>query len=95
MHVVLVDSVGRVLDKYFKRQVLQWDGATVHTKEPRSLLRKYHLTKCEMHEVVMKTAEPDSTRESTDRMVKILDITYANAELEQAVSESRHLNSYK
>ena len=28
----------------FKRQVLQWDGVTVHMKEPRVLLRKPYLT---------------------------------------------------
>ena len=40
----------------FKRQVLQWDGATVHMKEPRSLLGQSDLTKHDMSEVVMKTA---------------------------------------
>ena len=49
----------------FKHQFLQWDGNTVHMKEPRSLLGKSDLTKCKMHEVVMQTAEPDSTREAT------------------------------
>ena len=31
-----------------------------------------------MREVVMQTAEPVSIREATERLVKILDITYAN-----------------
>ena len=39
----------------FKRQVLQWDGATVNMKEPRGLLGQYNLTKRKMREVVMKT----------------------------------------
>ena len=30
----------------FKRQVLKWDGATVHMKDLRSLLGKSGLTKC-------------------------------------------------
>ena len=40
----------------FKHQVLQWDGATVHMKEPSGLLGKSDLNKCEMREVVMQTA---------------------------------------
>ena len=42
----------------FKRQVFQWDGATVHMKEPSSLIGKSDLSKRKMREVVMQTAEP-------------------------------------
>ena len=44
----------------FKRQVLQWDGATVPMKEPRGLLGQTYLTSSEMREVLMQTAEPVS-----------------------------------
>ena len=37
----------------FKRQVLQWDDATVHIKDPRNFLGQSNLTKCEMREVTM------------------------------------------
>ena len=40
----------------FNCQVLQWDGATVHMKEPRNFLGKSDITKREMREVVMQTA---------------------------------------
>ena len=49
----------------FKRQVLQWDGATLYMKEPRGLLGKSNLTKRKICEVLMHTAEADSTQEST------------------------------
>ena len=65
----------------FKRQVLLSYGATVHMKEPINLLGQSNLTKREMREVVMQIAEPASTREATERMVKILDSIYANADL--------------
>ena len=78
----------------FKRQVLQWDGTTVHMKESRNLLGKSDLTKREMRKVVMKTAEPASTREDTEIMVKILDSTYAKAELKHVVNDSQ-LNDEK
>ena len=69
----------------FKRQVIQWDGAIVYMKESRNLLGKSNLTKREMREVVMQTAEPASTLEATEIMVKILNSTYAKADLEQVV----------
>ena len=61
----------------FKRQVLQWDRAIVYMKETSSLLGQSDLTKSETREVVMRTVEPDSTQEATNRMVKILGSTYA------------------
>ena len=50
----------------FKRQVLQWDGATVHMKESIKFLGQSDPTKREMSKVVMQTAEPASTREATE-----------------------------
>ena len=49
-------------------------------------------TNREMREVVIQNAELSSTREATERMIKILDITYEKADLKQAVNDS-HLNS--
>ena len=40
----------------FKCQFLQWDGTTVHMKEPHSLLGEFNLNKRNMREVVMQTA---------------------------------------
>ena len=54
----------------FKLQVLQWDGTTVHMKESGNLLGKSDLTKSEMCEVVIQTAELASTWEATEIMVK-------------------------
>ena len=50
----------------FKHQVLQLYGATLHMKEPRSLLGQSDLNKREMRKVVMQTAEPASTIEATE-----------------------------
>ena len=61
---------------YFKPQILQWDGVTVPMKEPSGLLNQTNLTSRKMRKVVMQTAEPVSTREYTDRLVKNLDSTY-------------------
>ena len=61
-----------VLLAEFKRQFLQWDGATVSMKEPSGLLRQTYLTSHGFCEVVMHTAEPVSTREANERLVKSL-----------------------
>ena len=82
-----------VLTTNLKRQVLQWDGDTVHMKDPRNLLGQSDLTKRAIREVAMKTAEPDSTREATDLMVKILDSTYAKADLKQVANSTSQMNA--
>ena len=60
----------------FRHQFLQWDGATLHRKEPSSFLGKSNITKREMREVFIQTAELASVQESTEQMVKIVYITY-------------------
>ena len=81
------------LTEDFKCQVLQWDEATVYINKPSSLLGKSDLTKREMREVAMQTVEPASIRENTEQMVKILESTYAKAELEQVVANTSQQNS--
>ena len=60
----------------FRRQFLQWDGVTVPIKEPIGLLGKLDLTNRSMHKLVMQTAEPVSTIEATERLLKILNSTF-------------------
>ena len=43
-----------------KHLVIQWDGATVHMKEPSRLIGKSDLTKHEMRKVVTETEEISS-----------------------------------
>ena len=76
----------------FKRQVLQWDCATVPMKKPRGMLGKSDINKREMREVVIQTAEPDSTREANEKFVKILSSTYVKAELTQLANNRTNMN---
>ena len=46
-----------------------------------------------MRKVVMHYSEQVSTRESTDRLVKTLEITYAKADLEQVDANATHMNA--
>ena len=77
----------------FKHQVLQWYGNTVHMKETSSLLDKSDLNKREMRKVLMKTADPASTREATERMVKSVGSTYAKSDLKQVADNATQLNA--
>ena len=45
-----------------------------------------------MREVVMHTEEPVSPRGATERLIKILDITYVKAEIEQVPANTTQLN---
>ena len=86
----LMVHIGLVAD--FKRQFLQCYGDTLHMKEPSSLLGQSDLTKRDMREVLMQTSEPSSTLEATERMLKILNSTYAKADLKQVADNETHLN---
>ena len=41
----------------------------------------------------MQTAEIDSTREATERMVKIIDSAYVKADLKQVSDNATHINA--
>ena len=77
----------------FKLQVLQWYGATVHMNYPSNFLGQSDLTKGDMRELVMQSEEPVSTREATERMVKVLDITYVKEEIKQVAENATQLNT--
>ena len=64
----LMEKLGLLAE--FKRKVLQWDSGTTPMKEPGGMLSQTYITRREIHEVVMQTAEPVSTREATERLVK-------------------------
>ena len=82
-----------VLSADFKHQVLQWNVVTVPIKQPSRILGQTYVTSREMRKVVIQTAEPASTREATERLVKILASNYAKADLKQASDNATQLNA--
>ena len=72
---------------------MQWGNAVVHIKETVSLIGQNILTSWEMSEVVTHTAEPTSTKEDTEIMVKTIDNAYTNVDLEQVTENAVHMNS--
>ena len=65
----------------------------IYLWDPRNFLGQPDLTKRKMHEVLMRTAKPDSAQEVTKWMVKILDRTYAKADLEQVFINASQLDA--
>ena len=76
----------------FKHSVIQWDGVTVPMKKLRSLLGKSDSASFKMREVSVKTSEPALIREATERLLKILDSTYAKADLKKIAGNATPLN---
>ena len=77
----------------FKHQGLHWDGIIVLIKEPCGLQGQSDLISNEMRKVLIQTAEPVSTREATERLVKILDSNYEKADLKQVANNATQLNT--
>ena len=57
------------------------------------MIGKSDLTSHEMREVDMQTAEPASTREATERLVRILDSTYSRSNRKHIAHDATHLNA--
>ena len=64
----------------------------VPMKNPVNLLGQPDLTKHEIQEVVIQTAEPASTREDTYILVKIPDSNYVNSDLYKVDAAVVHLD---
>ena len=65
-----------VLIADLNHQFPQWDSVTVPVKEPNGMQWKSDLTSRNMRMVVMKTTEPDFTRETTEILVNKLNSIY-------------------
>ena len=57
------------------------------------MIGQAYLTSRDMREVEMQTEEPVSTCKSTERLMKILDSTYAKADLKQVAYNTTQLDS--
>ena len=81
------------LPSKLKRQSPQGGSVTIPMKEPGGIQGKPDLTSHEMSEVAIQTAKPVSTREDTERLVKLIDCTYAKADLKQVTDNATQLNA--
>ena len=73
VHICLMD--------YFKQQVIQWDNTAVPMKEASIFIGQTDLAGHNMGEVLIQTGKPSSTKQATELMINIIEITYSKAEL--------------
>ena len=64
-------------------------------KEPIGIIGQSDLTSHEMRKMEMQTAEPASTREAAERLVRILDSTFERENVKQIANNEIHLNAYE
>ena len=57
------------------------------------MLGKSYLNKRKMREVLRQTAEPYSTREATDILVKLIESNYVKADLKHVANSATHINA--
>ena len=71
----------------FRHQILEWDDTVIPMKDPVNFIGQLDLTKSEIREVVKQTAEQASTRETTERVVKIINSTHTKAYFDNVDAE--------
>ena len=84
-----------VLKADFGCQILEWDKNVVSIKDPDNFTGQTKLTKRNMGEVFIRTKEPDFTRQATERVVKVLAITYAKTAIDKVATAAVQLDKYQ
>ena len=79
----------------FGCQILEWDNTMVPMKILVNLLVQPGLTKRNIQEVIVQTAEPYSTREATERVLKMLNSTYVKADLDKVDAAAVQIDKYQ
>ena len=75
-----------------KRNLIEWDDATVPTKELGNVSSKPNLANRDIPKVAMHTANKAPNNEETDRIVNILDSTYKRDNIDNVASNTTWLN---
>ena len=76
------------IDVCFSTYTIHWDGMEASMKEARTLSNRK-----ELFNTYQEHLEPDSTKEATKRVIKILDARYEKANLDQVANAAEHLTS--
>ena len=76
----------------FGSQILEWGKTEITTKYPDNFLVQPDLTKCYMGNMVIDNSEPYSTRQTTERVVKIFNSTYARYNLDKVAAAASKLD---
>ena len=79
------------IDLRFTDRTIKWDDVIIPMKDCDFRWNQEVLSNKELRASIAQIAEPISTREATQRVVKILDSKYAKADLEKVAAEATNL----
>ena len=80
------------IDVRFRNGTIKWEDQIVPMKNFQSIKGNDLTSKKELKSIILRSNEPKSTRDSTQRVIKILDSKYEKADLDQIVKSSTNLN---
>ena len=86
----LMVKLGTIAD--FKRNFLEWDSNVVPMKDTVHRIGKLRLADYKIKYSVMQTTEPPFTKELTERIFRILHITYNIFDLEKVTPSTTQIN---
>ena len=81
------------IDVRFYDQTIKFEDQLIPMKSFKQFWENDHPTRKEARAMVLQSAEPKSTIEATNQVVKILDSHYEKANLEEVVQNAHSLNS--
>jgi hypothetical protein len=77
------------IDVRFSDNTIKWEDQLVAMKSFAELYKNKYPMRKELNATILRSAEPISTNEATDRAVKILDSNYEPADLDKVVTENK------
>ena len=80
------------IDVRFSNGTIKWEDQVVPMKNFQRIWKDNHPSKKELRSTILCLIEPRSTREATERVVKILDSKYEKANLNEIVEGARNLD---
>ena len=76
------------IDMRFSDSTLKWEDQIVPMKNFQGLWKKDHPSKKELWSTILRSSEPKSTKEATERTIKILESKYKKADLNKIVDNA-------
>ena len=80
------------IDVRFSDGTIKWEDQVVPMKNFQRIWKDNHPLKKELRSTILCSIEPKSTKEATERVVKILDSKYEKANLDEIVANAKNLD---
>ena len=80
------------IDVRFSDGTIKWEDQVVPMKNFQRIWKNDHPLKKELRSTILRLIEPKTTKEATERVVKILDSKYEKANLNKIVEGAKNLD---